>query len=51
MKNQAKRTLTTDTNITNRIQEMEEKILGIEDIIKEITSSDKENVKSQKFLT
>jgi hypothetical protein len=35
----------------NRIQQMEGRISGIEDIIKEIDASVKENVKSKKFLT
>jgi hypothetical protein len=36
MENLEKRTGTTDINITNRLQEMEDKNLGIEDTIKEI---------------
>ena len=43
-KNLSKQTGTTDANITNRIQEMEERISGIEDTIEEIDSSVKENV-------
>ena len=46
MKNLGKRTGTTDINITNRIQEMEERIQGIE-----IDTPVKENAKSKKFLT
>jgi hypothetical protein len=47
MKNIDKKTETTDISITNRIQEMEEKIAGIE----EINTLVKENVKSKKFMT
>ena len=36
----------TNVSITNRIQEMEERILGMEDTIKEIEKSAKENAKS-----
>jgi len=36
--------------ITNRIQEMEETISDIKDMIEEIGTSVKENVKSKKFL-
>jgi chromosome segregation ATPase len=49
--NLGKRTETIDTSIINRIQEMEQKISGIEDTIKEIDTSIKENAKSEKFLT
>ena len=42
---------TTEANITNRIQEMEEKISGVEDTIQEVDSLVKENIKSNKFLT
>ena len=51
MENLSKRTGTTDTSITNRIQEMEERIAGLEDRIEEIDTSVKENVKSKTFLT
>ena len=46
-----KRLGTTETSITNRIQEIEERISGAEDTIKEIESLIKENSKSNKFLT
>ena len=36
---------------TNIIQEMEERISGIEDMIEEMDTLVKENVKSRKFLT
>ena len=51
MKNLGKRTGTTDANITNRIQEMKRRISGIKDMIEDIDTSIKENVKSKKFLT
>ena len=38
----------TDTNI-NKIQEIEERILGVEDTIKEIDTLVKENIKSKKI--
>jgi restriction endonuclease len=51
IENLGKRTGTTDTNITNRVQEMEERLSGVEDMIEEIDTPAKENVKSKKFLT
>ncbi|MGE9574270.1 hypothetical protein ACQP3C_24730, partial [Escherichia coli] len=42
---------TTDASITNRIQEMEERISGVEDALREIHSPTKENLKSNKSLT
>lgn len=45
-----KRTETTDVSITKGIQEMEERISATEDIIEEIDTSVKVNVKSKKFL-
>ena len=41
---------TTEASITNRIQEMEERISGVEDTVEEIDLSVKENIKSNKFL-
>jgi predicted transcriptional regulator len=46
-----KRTGATDANITNRIKEIEERILGIEDTIEYIDTSDKGNTKCKKLLT
>ncbi|ERE73973.1 Transposase, L1 containing protein [Cricetulus griseus] len=46
-----KRSGTTDVSITNRIQEMEERISGVEDTLAEIDSSTKENLKSKKSLS
>ena len=52
MENLGKWTGTTERSITNRTQEeIEERILGIEDRIEKGDSSVKENVKSNKFLT
>ena len=48
MENLGKQTGITDANINNRIYEMEERILGLEDTI---DSSTIENVKSKTFLT
>ena len=42
---------TTEINITNRTQEMEDRIPGIKDRTKENDSSVKENNKSKKFMT
>ena len=39
------RTVTTDANIINIIQEREERISGIEDIIEQIDTMVKENAK------
>jgi hypothetical protein len=51
MENLGKRTGTTDASIINRTQEMEEKILGVEDAVEEIDTAVKENVKSKKIWT
>ena len=51
MENLGKRMGTTETSTTNRIQEMDKKISGVEDTIEKIDSSVKENGKSNKFLT
>ena len=52
MENLGKCTGTTERSITNRTQEeIEERILGIEDRTEKGDSSVKENVKSNKFLT
>ena len=51
MDNLGKRTKTTDASITQRIQEMEERISGVEDRIEEIDISVNENVKAKNFLT
>jgi hypothetical protein len=47
MENLGKRTGTTDASITIKIQEMEERLLGIEDTIEEVdTSKKKLNLKN-----
>ena len=51
MENLGKWTKTTETSITNRLQEIEERISGVEETIEEIDSLVKENTKSNKFLT
>ena len=50
MENLGKQTGTTDTSITNRLQEMEERISGVEDMVEETESSVNESVKPRKFL-
>ena len=42
---------TIDASINNRIQEIEERISGAEDIIGNIDTTVKENVKCKKLLT
>jgi uncharacterized coiled-coil protein SlyX len=42
---------TIDGSISNRIQELEEKISGAEDSIKNISTTIKENAKCKKILT
>ena len=49
MKNLGNRTGTTVTGITNRMQEMEERISGVENSIGEIDISVKENVNLKNF--
>ena len=51
MQNLGKWTENTETNITNRIQEIEERISDTEDTTEEINSLIKEQNKSNKFLT
>ena len=49
MENLGKRTETTESSITNRIQEMEEQISESEDTIEKINALIKENRKANKF--
>ena len=49
MENLGKRTETTESSITNRIQEMEERISESEDTIEKINALIKENSKFNKF--
>jgi hypothetical protein len=51
MENLGKRRGTTDTSITTNIQEMEERISGIEDTIEYMDTSVTENMKYKLFLT
>ena len=51
MENLGKWTRATETSITNRIQEIEERISGAENTIEEIDSLIKESSKSNKFIT
>ena len=51
MENLCKQMRTTVVSITNRMQEIEERILGVDDTIEEIDSLVKEYIKSNKFLT
>ena len=49
MENLGKQTETSGTSITNRIQEIEERISDYEDTIEKINALTKENSKSNKF--
>jgi uncharacterized coiled-coil protein SlyX len=49
IKNLRKRSRVIDTSITNRIQEIEERLSGAEDTIENIDTTVKENAKSKKF--
>jgi chromosome segregation ATPase len=49
--NLGKRSRVIDASITNRIQEIEEKISGTEDSIENIDTTIKENAQSKKLLT
>ena len=49
MENLGKQTGTTETSITNRLQEIEERFSDAEDTIEEINSLIKKNSKSNKF--
>jgi uncharacterized coiled-coil protein SlyX len=51
MENPGNRTGTPDSSITNRIQEIEERMSDVEDTIEEIDISIKENIKAKTFLT
>jgi len=50
IENQKKRQGAVDTNFTNRIQEMEERISGAEDSIETTDTTIKDNVKQKKLL-
>ena len=49
--NLGKRTGVIDASITNKIQEIQERISGAEDNIENIVTTVKENGKSENFLT
>jgi hypothetical protein len=51
MKNLGKRSGVIDASLTNRIQEMEERISGAEVTIEDIDTTVKENTKCKKLLT
>jgi hypothetical protein len=51
MENLGKKSGVTDASITNRVQEIEERISGVEDIKEDIDTKIKENTKCTKFLT
>ena len=51
LENLGKRSGIIEASITNRIQEMEERISGAEDAIENIGTTIKENAKCQKLLT
>jgi uncharacterized coiled-coil protein SlyX len=51
IENLRKRSGVIDTSITNRIQEMEERMSGVEDTIENIDTTVKENAKCKKLLT
>ena len=50
MENLEMRSRTTDANINNRIQEIEERTSGIEEAIEDIHTMVKENTKHKKLL-
>lgn len=50
MENLGRQTATTDSSIAKRIQEIVERISGIEDKIEEIDSPVKENIRARKLL-
>jgi predicted nucleic acid-binding Zn-ribbon protein len=51
MENLRKRSGVIDASITNRIQEIEERISGADDTIENMDTTAKENAKCKKFLT
>jgi uncharacterized coiled-coil protein SlyX len=51
IENLGKRSRVTDTSITNRIQEIEERISGAENTIEDIDITVRENAKCKKILT
>ena len=51
MENLGKRSGIIDVSITNRIQEIEERILGVEDMVEDTDTTVKENWKHKNLLT
>jgi methyl-accepting chemotaxis protein len=51
MKKQGKGSGITDANITKRIEEIEERISGVEDIVEHINTTVKENSKHKNLIT
>lgn len=51
MENLGKKTRTADASITNRIQELEDRISVINDTIEKINTSVQENIKTKRLLT
>ena len=51
LENLGKRSGVIDASITNRIQEIEERISGAEYTIENIDTTDKENAKGKRLLT
>jgi hypothetical protein len=51
IKSLGKRSGVTNSSITNRTQEIEERISGVEDTLEDIDTTVKENAKSKKLLT
>ena len=51
IENLGKRSGITDINIANRIQEIKERVSGVEDTVEEIDTNVKENSKHKKLLT
>jgi hypothetical protein len=51
MEKLGKRSEITDVSITNRLQEIEERIYGVDDIIEEMDTTVKENSKHKILLT
>ena len=51
LENLGKRSGIIDVSITNRIQEIEERILGVEDMVEDTDTTVKENWKHKNLLT